>query len=65
MGGGETWWATAGNQTGGQACATGQHLLLSGAFCGFGCSGGFNGWLNHGRLVPAQPSGDQESDQAW
>jgi hypothetical protein len=45
--------------------ATGQHLLLSGGFCGFGCSGGFNGWVHDGRLVPIQPSDDRESDQAW
>jgi hypothetical protein len=45
--------------------ATGQHLLLSGGFCGYGCRGGFNGWIHDGRLVPVQPPDDRESDQAW
>jgi hypothetical protein len=48
---------------------SGQHWLLNGTFCTVtgGCAAGFNGWVDHGRLVPLLP-GDADggvNSEAW
>jgi len=45
--------------------AAGQHWMLNGGVCGSHCSGGFNGWLRDGHLVPLAPVNGQEVSQAW
>jgi hypothetical protein len=49
------------------ADGSGQNWLLSGAFCTLtgGCSAGFNGWVDRGRLVPLQPAGQAVYSEAW
>jgi hypothetical protein len=46
--------------------ATGQHWLLGGGYCdGRHCAGGFNGWIDHGKLVPLPPGDGSVADEAW
>jgi len=49
------------------ADGVGQQWMLDGGLCssGGGCSGGFNGWIDSGRLVPLQPSNGSVADEAW
>ncbi len=45
--------------------ASGQNWMLNGGICSGHCTGGFNGWIDNGRLVPLQPSDGRMADEAW
>jgi hypothetical protein len=45
--------------------ATGRHWMLNSAVCGYSCQSAFNGWLDHGELVPLQPSDGKVVDETW
>ena len=45
--------------------ATGQDWMFSGACSDGLCTNGFNGWIDHGRLVPLQPTTGEILDEAW
>ncbi len=45
--------------------APGQHLLLDIGLCAGHCTGGANGWIHRGGLVPLAPADGREADQAW
>jgi hypothetical protein len=43
-----------------------RYWMVSGMFCGATqCSGGLNGWIDRGRLVPLQPPGLSVDSEAW
>jgi len=43
-----------------------RYWMVSGVFCGANqCNGGFNGWIDGGRLVPLQPVGLSVGREAW
>jgi hypothetical protein len=42
-----------------------QHWLFSLGYCNAGRCGGLNGWIDHGKLVPLQPSDGTVADEAW
>jgi hypothetical protein len=44
---------------------SGSHWILDGAICGNNCSNGFNGWIDHGRLIPLQPTDGRLAGEAW
>jgi hypothetical protein len=46
---------------------SGQNWLLSGTICTptGKCSGGFNGWIDRGRLIPLQPAREAILSEAW
>jgi hypothetical protein len=43
----------------------GQHWLLNGGICSSHCQGGFNGWVDNGRLIPVQPADGRIASEAW
>jgi len=45
--------------------ASGEHWMLNGGICSGHCTGGFNGWIHNGRLVPLQPTDGRMADEAW
>lgn len=45
--------------------SAGQHWMLNGGLCAGHCTGGFNGWLHEGRLVPLPPVSGREYNEAW
>ncbi len=45
--------------------AGGQNWMLNGGICSGHCTGGFNGWIHNGRLVPLQPTDGRMADEAW
>jgi hypothetical protein len=45
--------------------ASGEHWMLNAGICSGHCTGGFNGWIDHGRLVPLQPTDGRMADEAW
>ena len=45
--------------------ASGEHWMLNAGICSGHCTGGFNGWIDHGRLVPLQPADGRMADEAW
>jgi hypothetical protein len=46
--------------------ASGQHWLLGVTYCDRGrCAGGFNGWIDHGKLVSLPPGNGSVADEAW
>ena len=45
--------------------APGQHWMLNGGLARGHCTGGFNGWLRDGALVPLSPVNGREVDEAW
>jgi hypothetical protein len=45
--------------------ATGQHWLFSLGYCNAGRCGGFNGWIDHGKLVSLPPGNGSVADEAW
>jgi hypothetical protein len=45
--------------------ASGEHWMLNGGICSGHCTGGFNGWIDRGRLVPLQPTDGRMADEAW
>jgi hypothetical protein len=45
--------------------ATGQHWMLNGGICSGHCDTGFNGWIDHGQLVPLQPTDGRLAAEAW
>lgn len=48
---------------------TGQYWMLNGGYCSpsdsNSCQGGFNGWIDDGRLVPLSPTNGRLADEAW
>lgn len=48
------------------ADASGEHWLLNGGISGgAGYNNGFNGWIDHGRLIPLAPHDGWDADEAW
>jgi hypothetical protein len=45
--------------------AASQYWMLNGGVCGNSCQGGFNGWLDHGQLVPLQPAYGTVTGETW
>jgi hypothetical protein len=46
--------------------STGQHWLLGVTYCDRGrCAGGFNGWIDDGKLVPLPPGNGAVASEAW
>jgi hypothetical protein len=45
--------------------AGGQHWLFSVRYCNHGRCGGFNGWIDHGKLVALPPGNGNVADEAW
>jgi hypothetical protein len=45
--------------------ASGQHWLFSVRYCNHGSCGGFNGWIDHGKLVSLPPGNGSVADEAW
>jgi hypothetical protein len=43
----------------------GQHWLLNGGICVGSCTTGFNGWIDHGTLVPLPPADGRLAYEAW
>jgi hypothetical protein len=39
--------------------------MLNAGICSGHCTGGFNGWIHDGRLVPLQPTDGRMADEAW
>lgn len=44
--------------------AAGQHWMINGGLSSHGYNG-FNGWIDHGRLVPVQPRDGRIATEAW
>jgi hypothetical protein len=45
---------------------TGRHWMFEGAISSrSGYDNGFNGWIDHGRLIPLQPADGYEASEAW
>jgi hypothetical protein len=43
----------------------GQHWLLNVGICAGSCTTGFNGWIDHGTLVPVAPTDGRLAYEAW
>jgi hypothetical protein len=43
----------------------GQHWLLNGGICAGSCTTGFNGWIDHGTLVPLAPTNGRLAYETW
>jgi hypothetical protein len=48
------------------ADGTGRYWMLGATFCGTTrCSGGFNGWIDGGQLMPLLPDNGTAASEAW
>jgi hypothetical protein len=43
----------------------GTHWILDAGICTGNCTSGFNGWIDHGRLIPLKPADGRLAAEAW